>query len=507
MRALRDAVRTGRLAPGVRLPSSRALASDLGLARNTVADAYGELVAEGWLTARQGSGTRVARRAVFQEPAHEPPGGRPSPGSSGGPSGQRSGRSPGQPSRARMGVSVRSSSRPAHDLMPGSPDLASFPRAAWLSAARRALTAAPSDAFGYGDPAGRPELRHALADYLARARGVRAAPERIVVCAGFVQALMLLSRALSATGVGAVAVDSYGLDFHWDLIHRAGLRTVPLSKDEHGTRVEELDSARDVRAVLLTPAHHFPTGMPLSPDRRAAVVDWARRTGGLVLEDDYDGEFRYDRRPVGALQGLDPERVVHLGTTSKSLAPALRLGWMVLPGHLVGEVLAAKSAAERLIGALDQLTLAEFITCGAYDRHLRGMRLRYRRRRDQLVAALAERAPHIRVTGIAAGLHAVLELPPGTERSVVQGAAWQGLALEGLSRYRYAAATEADSDGPGMGDGMDVGKGDGSGGGEGGGMDDGLAGAGGSDGLVVGYGTPPDHAFAGAIDALCRVLP
>ncbi|WP_346178321.1 PLP-dependent aminotransferase family protein [Streptomyces cuspidosporus] len=454
--ALRDAVRSGRLAPGTRLPSSRSLAADLGIARNTVADAYGELVAEGWLTARQGSGTRVARRVVPPEPA--PPRTPPTAG----------------PRR-----------RPAYDLRPGSPDVASFPRAAWLSAARRALTAAPADAFAYGGPAGRPELRRALADYLARARGVRTDPERIVVCAGFKQGLAVVSRVLRAGGERDVAVESYGLDFHWDLMRRAGLRTVPLPVDDRGARTDGLAGLAGVRTVMLTPAHQFPTGVSLHPDRRAAVVDWASRAGGLVVEDDYDGEFRYDRNPVGALQGLDPERVLYLGTSSKSLAPALRLAWMVVPAHLMDEVLAVQGAGEWPTGALDQLTLAEFLDSGAYDRHVRGMRLRYRRRRDQLVAALAERAPGVRVSGIAAGLHAVLRLPPGTERSVVQGAAWQGLAMDGLSRFRYGADPRG-AGGPGAED---------------------LGAEELGDALVVGYGTPPDHAFTGALEALCRALP
>ncbi|WP_062010570.1 MocR-like pyridoxine biosynthesis transcription factor PdxR [Streptomyces hygroscopicus] len=448
IRALRDAVRTGRLAPGTRLPSSRSLAADLGIARNTVADAYGELVAEGWLTARQGSGTRVARRVVPPEPA--PP------------------RTP-----------PLAASRPAYDLRPGSPDVSAFPRSAWLSAARRALTAAPNDAFDYGRPAGRPELRRVLADYLARARGVRAAPERIVICAGFVQGLALLSRVRAKAGHREVAVESYGLDIHWNVLRGAGLRTVPLPVDRQGARTAELDRLPGTRTVLLTPAHQFPTGVPLVPDRRAAVVDWASRVGGLVLEDDYDGEFRYDRQPVGALQGLDPEHVVYLGTASKSLAPALRLAWMVVPDHLMDDLLAVKGTGEWQSGALDQLTLAEFIDSGAYDRHVRGMRMRYRRRRDQLVAALAERAPEVRITGIAAGLHAVLELPPGTEWSVVRGAAWQGLALEGLARYRYREAERPDEPGPG----------------------------GQPDALVFAYGAPPEHAFTGALEALCRVLP
>ncbi|MFE1455479.1 PLP-dependent aminotransferase family protein [Streptomyces sp. NPDC058735] len=434
--ALRDAVRSGRLAPGTRLPSSRALAADLGIARNTVADAYADLVAEGWLTARQGSGTRVAGRTVVP-----PSGTAPRP-------------------RAR--------SRPAYDLRPGSPDLASFPRAEWLRAARRALATAPYHALDYGDPRGRPELRSALAGYLSRARGVRADPERIVVCAGFAHGLRLLGTVLQSGGARTVAVESYGLDVHRGLLDAAGLDTVPLPFDRRGTDPGERAGAD---AVLLTPAHQFPMGVPLHRDRRAAVVDWARRTGGLVLEDDYDGEFRYDRQPVGALQGLDPDRVVYLGTASKSLAPGLRLAWMVLPPGLAARVADAKGGVDTC-GALDQLTLAEFLTSGAYDRHVRATRLRYRRRRDALVAAVTARAPEARVTGIAAGLHVLLRLPPGTERAVVQAAHWQDLAVHGLTRYRHTDALAEPLDA-----------------------------------LVVGYGTPPDHAWAGALNALCAALP
>ncbi|WP_329266488.1 PLP-dependent aminotransferase family protein [Streptomyces pseudovenezuelae] len=435
--ALREAVRTGRLAPGTRLPSSRALAADLGIARNTVADAYADLVAEGWLTARQGSGTRVGDRTVAPPAGTAPP--RP--------------REPG---------------RPVHNLVPGTPDLASFPRAQWLKAARRALATAPYQALDYGDPRGRIELRTALAEYLARARGVRADPERILVCAGFSHGLRLLGAVLRARGAGTVAVESYGLDVHWNLLAAAGLRTVPLPFDARGTDPGELS---DQGAVLLTPAHQFPMGGTLHRDRRSAVVEWARRTGGLVIEDDYDGEFRYDRQPVGALQGLDPDQVVHAGTASKSLAPGLRLGWLVLPPGLMEEVLTAKGGIDAC-GSLDQLTLAEFLTSGAYDRHVRAARLRYRRRRDALVAELARRAPRVHATGIAAGLHVVLRLPPGTEQPVLRAAAWQGLAVHGLHRYQHPeAAVER------------------------------------RDALVVGYGTPPDHAWSGALEALCAVLP
>ncbi|GAA0961523.1 PLP-dependent aminotransferase family protein [Actinocorallia libanotica] len=436
MDALREAIRSGRLLPGTLLPPYRSLAVDLGIARNTVAEAYSELVAEGWLTARQGSGTRVARRAAPLR--REGP-------------------------RASAAAPVR----PRHDLRPSSPDASAFPRSAWLASARRALTAAPSEAFGVGDPRGRVELRRTLAEYLARARGVRTDPELIVVCSGFAHALRLLGRVLP----GPVAVESYGLAFHRGILAEAGVRTVPLAIDEHGARVGDLPET-GADTVLLTPAHQYPTGGPLHPERRAAAVDRARATGGLILEDDYDGEFRYDRQPVGAVQNLDPDHVVYLGSASKSLSPALRLGWMVLPDRLVDGVTAAKGEREPFSSALDQLTLADFIASGSYDRHLRRMRQIYRHRRDRLVSALAEHAPHIRATGIAAGLHAVLDLPPGTEAATLARAARHGLALDPLSPYRHP-----DSPMPPR------------------------------DGLVVGYGTPPEHAFPAALDALCHCLP
>ncbi|MGW8363425.1 aminotransferase-like domain-containing protein, partial [Streptomyces wedmorensis] len=375
--------------------------------------------------------------------------------------------------RAAPPAGARRPGAPAHDLKAGSPDLASFPRAEWLKAYRRALTAAPNDAFGYGDPRGRIELRTALAEYLSRARGVRVRPERIMVCAGFAHGLMLMGEVLRGRGVRDVAVESYGLDVHTNLLDRAGLGLQPLPFDERGTRVEELAAGEfeGAGAVLMTAAHQFPLGGALPPDRRAAVVDWARASGGFVLEDDYDGEFRYDRQPVGALQGLDTERVVYLGTASKSLAPGLRLGWMVVPEELMGEVVAAKGAADWVSSAPDQLAFAEFLGSGAYDRHVRASRLRYRRRRDQLVAAVAAHSPATRVSGIAAGLHAVLALPPGTEQEALRAAAWHGLAVQGVDQFRRPGVPAT------------------------------------LDGLVVGYATPPDSGWQGALRALCRVLP
>lgn len=432
---MRDAVRTGRLQPGTRLPSSRALAADLGLARNTVADAYGQLVAEGWLVARQGSGTRVAERADTADAA--------------------------SPRAVAQALRYR------YDLRPGSPDLSSFPRAAWLAAARQAVNQAPSDAFGYGDPAGRLELRAALAGYLSRARGVRATAERIVVCSGFTQGLGLLCQVLRTRGAVSLATEAVCLPANRDIITANGLRQQPLPVDADGAVTDELT---DTSAVLLTPAHQFPLGAVLTAARRHRVVQWAIATGGVVIEDDYDGEFRYDRRPVGALQALAPEQVVYAGTASKALAPGLRLSWLVLPADLAGDVTAAKALADRHSSNLDQLALAAFIASGGYDRHLRGRRIAYRHRRDRLVAAITNQVPGVRTRGVSAGLHALVELPEGqSESEVVARAGRRGLAIQGLGAYSQAGHPQHPA-------------------------------------IVVGYGTPPDHAYGEAIARLCAAI-
>jgi GntR family transcriptional regulator/MocR family aminotransferase len=432
--ALRDAVRTGRLAPGLLLPSSRTLAADLGIARNTVADAYSQLIAEGWLTARQGSGTRVAHRV--------------------------------QPVLATP-TAVEAASHPRYDLRPGTPDVSAFPRSAWLAAARRALTAAPAEALGYTDPRGRPELREALAGYLARARGLQVAPGRIVVSSGFTQGLGLICQVLRRRGARTLAVEAYSLAAHRDVAAASGLAIETVPVDDQGAVVSQLG---DASAVLLTPAHQFPVGAALVPERRSDVVDWAAASGGLVIEDDYDGEFRYDRQPLGAVQALAPEHVVYGGTASKSLAPGLRLGWLVLPAGLVDEVIAAKAVVDRNTSSIDQLTLADFISSGGYDRQVRRARLTYHRRRDQLVAALRRHAPAAQVTGITAGLHLLLGLPAGqTEDDIIARAAARGLALEGIAPYNATGEPHPPA-------------------------------------LVVGYGTPPEHAFTGAVARLTATL-
>jgi GntR family transcriptional regulator/MocR family aminotransferase len=438
--ALREAVRTGRLAADSRLPSSRTLAVELGLARNTVAEAYGQLVAEGWLVARQGSGTRVAGRSPEAATDLDP---------------------------RRPGVAEL----PRHDLSPGRPDLAAFPRRAWLAAGRRALQAAPDAALGYPDPRGDPGLREELSRYLGRVRGVRAPAERIVVCSGFQQALSLLATALVRAGATTLAVEALGLWTHRSIARAAGLTTVPVGVDADGARTEELPASAG--AVLLTPAHQFPTGVVLTPARRAAACAWARGVGGLVIEDDYDGEFRYDRRPVGALQALAPDVVAYVGTASKSLAPGLGLAWLVVPPAWLDAVVRAKRHDDGYTGVFEQLVLAEFLRAGDHDRHVRRSRLRYRRRRDALVEVLGAAVPGVQVTGIAAGLHAVLGLDgarAADEEALLARAARAGLALAPLAPFRH----DPDRAAPG--------------------------------GLVVGYGTPPDHGYAAAVDALVEVL-
>jgi GntR family transcriptional regulator / MocR family aminotransferase len=433
---LREAVRSGRLAPGLRLPSSRSLAADLGVARNTVVDVYGQLVAEGWLVARQGSVTRVAGRAPVAE-AGAPPADEPR--------------------------------RPRYDLRPGSPDVAAFPRSRWLASARRALNTAPAEAFGDApDARGRPELHRALAEYLSRARGVRVRPDRIVVCSGFTQGLGLICRALRGRGAATLALEAYGLPHLHGIAAEHGLRSRTLPVDGSGA---VLDGLGDAEAVLLTPAHQFPLGGVLAPGRRTRAIEWAARTGGLLIEDDYDGEFRYDRQPVGAMQALAPEHVIYAGTASKSLAPGLRLGWLVVPGHLMEEVTAAKALTDRYSSSFDQLTLAEFLTSGAYDRQVRRSRLAYRRRRDHLVAAVRRHVPRARVTGVAAGLHALLELPPGLDEDeiIARAAAHHDLALDGLRPYSAASGPHRPA-------------------------------------LVIGYATPPEHAFTGAVARLIAAL-
>ncbi len=409
---LRASIRTGSLEPGSQLPSTRVLAHDLGLSRGLVVDAYAQLLAEGYLEARPGGTTRVAL-AARQEPGW-----------------------PGDDERLP---------RFRYDFRPGVPDLSLFPRAAWLVAMRQALADVADDALGYGDPRGLLETRAALAAYLGRVRGVAVDPGRVIVCTGFAQGLRLLCGVLRRTGVTRLAVEEPTHPGQRLLIARAGLEPVPIPVDADGLCVDALARA-DVGGVLVMPAHQFPSGVVLAPGRRAALVDWARSQGAVVIEDDYDAEFRYDRAPVGAVQGLAPASVVYVGSTSKMLAPALRLGWMVVPPEMVEQVAEEKRDADLGSPGLDQLALAHFIVAGRLDRHLRRARLIYRTRRDALVRAFADCLPGARIRGIAAGLHAVVELPAGVdEDAVIAAAGRREIRVYGMGGYRASGPSPVPS--------------------------------------------------------------
>ncbi len=426
--ALREAVVNGRLAPGERLPATRALAAHLGISRGVVAEAYAQLAAEGHLVTRRGGGTTVrapAGTGLAARRAAEVHG---------------STYDSGAAAARAAGAAIVGPVRSRYDLRPGLPGLAGFPRRMWLAALGRVLRELPDDRFGYADPAGVPELRLALADYLGRVRGIRTKPDQIVVTAGVRQGATLLWSVLAASGARQVAVEQPGWGGARDTATAAGLVTVPVPVDGHGIAVDQLEGLDvDVDAVAVTPAHQFPTGAVLSAPRRAMLVAWAQRTGSVVLEDDYDAEFRYDRQPVGALQGLAPELVVAASSTSKTLAPAVRIGWLVLPQRLVSSVRDRQLTGSRGPSALEQLALADLIRRGDYDRHLRRARRAYHRQRDALLAALAEALPNLSIEGIAAGLHLLLRLPANTDQASVVAAAYErGVALEGLAGNRPA---------------------------------------------------------------------
>jgi GntR family transcriptional regulator/MocR family aminotransferase len=396
--ALRDAVRDGRLAPGTRLPPTRALCEQLGVSRGVVVDAYAQLAAEGYLRTRRGGGTTVAEL----------------------------------PSPPIAGSSPRAAIAPVRfDLNPFSPALGEFPRAAWSTAITRAIKQMPDARLGQPDPKGDPELRMVLAAYLGRARGVRVELEQIVITSGTRHGMGLVWAALAARGAQRVAIERPGWHGVRETVVDAGLEPAPLPVDSEGLAIDGLSSIPGVDAVAVAPAHQYPTGAVLSPARRQQLMAWARDGGRMIVEDDYDAEYRYDRQPIGCLQGLAPDHVVYLGSTSKTLSPALRLGWVVLPRALVGAV----SERARIRGATSspilQLAFAQLIERGDLDRHLRRQRRSYARRRAALLDALGERLPALTVSGASAGLFAVLELPPGLdERAVAEAAAARGISLE-----------------------------------------------------------------------------
>jgi len=405
-RAIRDGIREGRLTAGTRLPSSRALAAELDVSRGVVTEAYGQLSAEGYLLTRQGAPVRVAR-AVRPAQTREPAG------------------------------SLLPSFR--YHFHPGLPDLAAFPRDRWLRSLRAALRQAPIDAVGYPDPRGVPALRQSLADYLGRVRGVAAEPEQLLVCGGFSQAFSILCRWLAERGVERVALEDPGWHQHRLAVEAAGLEVVPIPVDAEGLRVDALEQT-DVEVVLVTPAHQFPTGCVLSSERRTRLVEWAERGERLIVEDDFDSELRYDRTAIGALQGLAPERVVHIGSASKRLAPAMRLGWMQLPSWLAWPLIQVKATEDAGTESIGQLALHDFIERGELDRHLRRTRHLYERRREALAKAVTEHLPDATLGEGNAGLYETLALPDGVEEAAVIAAAVErGIGVEGLSLHSFTA--------------------------------------------------------------------
>lgn len=436
-RALRSAIRDGRLPAGTLLPSTRVMATDYSMARATVVAAYEQLAIEGYLVAHQGAGTRVAE--VQQSTAPPATDDQPWPVS---------------PSAA--------------DFRPGEPDGSSFPRSTWGQAVRRVLANVSEGALGYADPRGTTELRTVLAEYLGRSRAVVATPGSISVFGGVTSSFGFLGEAFRMLGIQKIAVENPNLTFLNSVFMLHGIEFVPVPVDEEGLVVDRLVSL-DVGAVIVTPAHQFPLGVTMSAERRTSLLEWARSTSAWIIEDDYDGEFRYDRRPIGSLQGLDPDRVIYTGTASKMLSPALRLSWMVLPEALRAPVAQCKHLRGG-VSTIEQLALADFIDRGDLDRHLRSCRSMYHERRTALGSVLADSAPWLATADTEAGLHMAATILDDSlsEDDVIAQGAEAGVELLGFAPMFMGEPTVQ--------------------------------------GLVLGYSRPASHQFASALERLGGVL-
>jgi GntR family transcriptional regulator/MocR family aminotransferase len=415
---LRSAIRAGRLEADTALPSSRALADQLGLSRGVIVEAYEQLVAEGYLASRPGGATRVADNV---------------------------GGGPARPEAAHGPLPRRLPAEdPPINFAAGRPDVTQFPRQAWLRSLRRVMNEAPSERLTYLDLRGAPELRIALASYLNRVRGTIADPDAIVICNGFAQAQRLVVQVVRERGGRRIAAEDPGFAEAASAARDHGVEIVPVRVDEDGLDVSMLARV-GADLVIVTPAHQFPTGAVLSAERRAGLVAWAKDRDALILEDDYDAEYRYDREPIGALHGLAPDHVIYTGSASKTLAPGLRLGWMIVPPRLVEPIALTKEHLDRGSPGLEQLAFADFLERGEFDLHLRRMRPIYRRRRDILLGALREHLPEVRPVGASAGLHVLAWLPTGAdEAAILRRAREAGVGLYGLASYG-----STDPDGPG----------------------------------------------------------
>jgi GntR family transcriptional regulator/MocR family aminotransferase len=399
---LRDSIRSGRLRAGARLPPSRLLATEIDVSRGVVVEAYSQLVAEGYLVARAGDGTRVAEGLAQQPPA------------------------------AR--AAAPATRRVRYELRSGVPDLSFFPRRAWQGAVAAALRELPDAAFGYGSRSGLRQLRVALSDYLGRVRAVVPDPDRMSVTSGAAHGMEILWQTIRERGARRVGVEDPAWSAIPDTLTQAALEPVAVPVDKYGLRVGELEG-QGLDAVVLSPAHQYPTGAVLSPSRRAELIAWARRRGALIVEDDYDAEYRYDREPIASLQGLAPDCVAYVGSVSKTLAPGLRLGWLLAPSHLVGELRVQHAITRAMPSVLTQAAYASLLERGEIDRHLRRTRRRYHARRNILIEALGRWFPEARVGGASAGLHLIVWLPDGADEAAISdAAARRGVAIHALHR-------------------------------------------------------------------------
>jgi GntR family transcriptional regulator/MocR family aminotransferase len=458
-RHIRAAIADGRLPVGARLPATRVLAEELRVSRGVVTEAYRRLTEDGHVAGHGRGGTVVVAAPVTAPAPARPPGTQRKPGPPGPPA---TSATPGPSAASALfgpapGANVFDALRAAPariDLSPGLPDLAAFPRTAWLRAERSVFGQLSPAGFGYGDPRGTPALRQAVASWLARNRGIRVDPEEICIVAGVAQALSLLAQVLLADGIRAVGVEDPGSLGTRQQLRNWQLDTPPVAVDPGGLRVDEL-RASGARAVLLTPAHQFPTGVVLDGGRRRELMRWAR-DGGLVIEDDYDAEHRYDRPPVPALRSMLAEHVCYAGSVSKLLAPALRVGWVLAPPRYRDALVAAKRHADLGNAVLPQLVLARLMETGEMERQLRFVRRRHRRRRDAMIVAIRTHLPGAVVHGAAAGLHLMITFEAGfadadlAAAALARGVKVQPLSWHGQRPQRpgivlgYAANTTAD---------------------------------------------------------------
>ena len=433
---LQAAVTGGALYAGDRLPSSRDLAATLGVSRTVVTNAYARLFAEGWLEGRHGSGTYVAD--VMSRPAANAINARTGPATdAAGPAADAAGPAAG-PAGLAAGAAGAIAGTGLIDLQPGISWSAGIDAAAWRRAWREAGKHLPSR---WPDPHGLPELRAEIAAYLRRSRGLTVTPEQVLVTQGTSSGLALLAGEVLTQG-GKAGIEEPGYPTGREVLRRAGARVVPCRVDEHGIVPEELPA--DLRLLYTTPAHQYPLGGRLPVSRRQALTAWARATGALVVEDDYDSEFRYDVGPLPALHSMDPDVIVYLGTASKVLATAFGAGWLVAPPPLVERLAASRTLTGVRIPEPVQHAILALLRSGDLERHVRKMRLEYARRRAALVDGLTHATPGqreasrvpFRLRGDTAGIHLVLELPDGCPaQRLVDAAAARGVAVYSLDRY------------------------------------------------------------------------